>query len=92
MPEINVKLQFALMLPEDRNIPTVNTLTGPVARGSVLHKKLQEFQMASTNPVTSCDPISYQSPNPAVNVSSNESGHVPTQTNSNVTDSHFTNH
>ena len=26
------------MLPEDRNIPTVNTLIGPVARGSVLHK------------------------------------------------------
>ena len=80
------------MLPEDRNIPTVNTLTGPVARGSVLHKKLQGFQMASTNPVTSCDPIPSQSPNPAVNGSSNESGHVPTQTNSNVTDSHFTNH
>ena len=78
MPEINVKLQFALMLPE--------------ARGSVLHKKLQGFQMASTNPVTSCDPISYHSPNPAVNGSSNESGHVPTQTNSNVTDGHSTNH
>ena len=74
------------------NIPPVNTLIGPVARGSVLHKKLQGFQMASTNPVTSCDPISYQSPNPAVNGTSNESGHVPTQTNSNVTDGHFTNY
>ena len=79
------------MLPEDRNIPDVNTLIGPVARGSVLHKKLQGFQMASTNPVTSCDPISYRSPKPAVNGSSNESGHVPTQINSNVTDGHFTN-
>jgi len=88
LQEINPKLPFALMLPEDRNIPTVITLIGPVARGSVLHKELQGFQMASTNPVTSCDPISYQSPNPAMNGSSNESGHVPTQTNSNVTDGH----
>jgi len=92
LQEINPKLPLALMLPEDRNIPTVNTLIGPVARGSVLHKQLQGFQMGSTNPVTSCDPISYQSPNPAMNGSSNESGHVPTQTNSNVTDGHFTNH
>ena len=62
------------MLPEDRNIPTVNTLIGPVARGSVLHKQLQGFQMASTSRATSCDPISYQSLNPAVNGSSNETG------------------
>ena len=46
-----------MMLPEDRNIPTVNTLIGPVARGSVLHKQLQGFQMASTNPVPLCAPI-----------------------------------
>ena len=92
LQEINLKFLFASMLPEDRNIPTVNTLTGPVARGSVLHKQLQGFQMASTNPVISCDPISYQLPNPAMNGSSNESGHVPTQTNSNVTDGNFTNH
>jgi len=71
LQEINPKLPFALMLPEDRNIPTVNTLIGSVARGSVLHKQLQGFQMASTNPVASCDPISYQSPNPAMNGSSN---------------------
>ena len=80
------------MLPEDRNVPTVNILTGPVARGSLLHKQLQGFQMANTNPATSCDPISYQSRHPEVNGSSNEGGHVPTQTNSNVTDGHFTNH
>ena len=79
------------MLPEGRNIPTVNNLIVPVARGSVLHKQLQECQVASTNPVTSCDPISYQSPNPAMNGSGNESGHVPTQPNSNVSDGHFTN-
>lgn len=92
LQDINPKLPFALMLPEDRNIPTVNTLIGPVARGSVLHKQLQGFQMASTNPVTSCAPISYQSPNPAMNERSHESGHVPTQRNSNLTDGHFTNH
>ena len=80
------------MLPEDRNVPTVNILTGPVARGSLLHKQLQGFQMANTNPATSCDPISYQLRHPEVNGSSNEGGHVPTQTNSNVTDGHFTNH
>ena len=78
------------MLPEGRNIPTVNNLIGPVARGSVLHKQLQGFQMASTNPVTSCAPICYQSPNPAMNKRGNESGHVPTQTNSNATDDHLT--
>ena len=49
LQEINPKLPFALMLPEDRNIPTVNTLIGPVARGSVLHKQPQGFQMASAN-------------------------------------------
>jgi len=43
LQEINSKLPFALMLPEDRNIPTVNTLIGPVARGSVLHTQLQGF-------------------------------------------------
>ena len=50
--------------------------------------------MASTNPVIPCAPISYQSPNPAVNGRSNESGHVlvPTKTNSNLTDDYFTNH
>ena len=75
LQEINPKLPFALMLPEDRNIPTVNTLIGLVARGSVLHKQLQWFQMGSTNPVTSCDPISYQSPNAAMNGSGNESSY-----------------
>jgi len=43
LQEINPKLPFALMLPEDRNIPAVNTLIGPKARGSVLHKQLQGF-------------------------------------------------
>lgn len=38
------------MLPEDSNIPTVNTLIGPVGRGSVLHKQLKGFQMAGNNP------------------------------------------
>ena len=32
--------------------------------------------MASTNPVTSCAPISYQSPSLVMNGRSNESGHV----------------
>ena len=86
LQEINPKLPFSFMLPEDRNFPTVNTLIGPVARGSLLHKELQGFQMAST----SCAPVSYQSPNPAKNGRSHVP--VPTQTNSNLTDGHFTNH
>lgn len=43
--KINPRIPFVVMLPENDNIPTVNTLTGPVARGSVLHKQLQGFQM-----------------------------------------------
>ena len=42
----------------------------------MLHKQLQGFQMGSTNPVTSCAPMSYQSPNLAMDGRSNESGHV----------------
>lgn len=49
LQKINPRIPFAAMLPENNNIPTVNTLIGPVARGSVLHKQLQGFQMAETN-------------------------------------------
>ena len=58
----------------------------------MLHKQLQGFQVASTNPVTSCNEISYQSPNQAMYGSSDESGHGATQTNSNVTNGQFINH
>ena len=90
LQEVNPKLPFSFMLPEDRKFPTANTLI--VANVSVLHKQLQGFQMAST----CCAPVSYLSPSPAMNGRSNESSHipVPTQTNSNLTliDGHFTNH
>ncbi|KAL9980086.1 hypothetical protein ACROYT_G008629 [Oculina patagonica] len=59
--EVNPQIPFAVMLPEDNNIPTVNTLIGPVASGSVLHKQLQGFQMARTiNSATSFEVSSHQ--------------------------------
>lgn len=94
---INPRVPFAAMLPEDSNIPTVNTLIGPVGRGSVLHNQLKGFQMAGNNPCTSSDQISNcfnfsQSPNQVMQGSRNVGGHSPCQTNSNATDSHFISH
>lgn len=37
------------MLSENKNVPIVNKLIWPVARGSVLHKQLQGFWMTETN-------------------------------------------
>lgn len=79
---INPRVPFAAMLPEDSNIPTVNTLIGPVGRGSVLHKQLKGFQMAGNNPCTSSDQISNcfnfsQSPNQVIQGSRNVGGHSP---------------
>ena len=81
------------MLPEDRNIPTVNTLIGPVARGSVLHKPCSFKDFKWLAQILSPPVLRFLTshPNPAMNRRSNESGHVPTQTNSNLTDGHFTN-
>ena len=37
------------MLSENKNVPTVNKLIWPIARGSVLHKQLQGFWMTETS-------------------------------------------
>ena len=47
---VNPKIPFALMLPaDDTDISTVNTLFGPVAKGSVLHTQLRGFDISTEN-------------------------------------------
>ena len=40
---INPHIPFAAMLPDHKSIPTVMTIVGKVAKGSVIHKQLQDF-------------------------------------------------
>ena len=40
------------MLPDEKSIPTIQTIVGTVAKGSIIHKQLQEFSTLST--VASC--------------------------------------
>ena len=44
---INAKTPFALiMLPDNlTDLPTVNTLIGPVAKGSILHTQLKKLAL-----------------------------------------------
>ena len=36
-------MPFAAMLPDHKSIPTVMTIVGKVAKGSIIHKQLQDF-------------------------------------------------
>ena len=40
---INPHILFAAMLPDHKSIPTVMTIVGKVAKGSIIHKQLQDF-------------------------------------------------
>ena len=40
---INPHIPFAAMLPDHKSIPTVMTIVGKVAKGSITHKQLQDF-------------------------------------------------
>ena len=40
---INPHIPFAAMLPDNKSIPTVMTIVGKVAKGSIIHKQLQNF-------------------------------------------------
>ena len=47
---INAKIPFAIMLPDNlTDLPTVNTLIGPVAKGSILHTQLKRFGTTTVN-------------------------------------------
>lgn len=47
---INAKIPFAIMLPDNpTDLPTVNTLIGPVAKGSILHTQLKRFDTTTVN-------------------------------------------
>ena len=52
LQSINPKIPFAAMLPDKKQIPTVETIVGTVAKGSIIHKQLQEF--TAVNSVESC--------------------------------------
>jgi len=40
---INPHIPFAAMLPDHKSISTVMTIVGKVAKGSIIHKQLQDF-------------------------------------------------
>ena len=47
---INAKIPFAIMLLDNpTDLPTVNTLTGPVAKGSILHTQHKRFGTTTMN-------------------------------------------
>ena len=52
LQSINLTIPFAAMLPDEKSIPTTQTIVGTVAKGSIIHKQLQEFSTLST--VASC--------------------------------------
>ena len=86
LQKINPRIPFAAMLPENKNIPTVNTLIGSVARGSVLHKQLQGFQMVETNCFTPCQLTSHHLSQPSLICQPTQlsSGNQPIQQNENI--------
>ena len=43
LQNINPNIPFAAMLPEEKSISTVMTLVGTVAKGSTIHKQLQDY-------------------------------------------------
>ena len=43
LQEINARIPFAVMLPEEKTIPTIMTIVGTVAKGSTIHKQLQDY-------------------------------------------------
>ena len=52
LQSINPTIPFAAMLPDEKSIPTIQTIVGTVAKGSIIHRQLQEFSTPST--VASC--------------------------------------
>ena len=43
LQSVNPIIPFAAMLPDETSVPTVMTIVGTVAKGSVIHKQLREF-------------------------------------------------
>ena len=43
LQEINARIPFAVMFPEDKTIPTIMSVVGTVAKGSTIHKQLQDY-------------------------------------------------
>ena len=48
LQEINARIPFAVMLPEEKTIPTIMTIVGTVAKGSTIHKQLQDYTRPPT--------------------------------------------
>ena len=47
---INARIPFAIMLPDNlTDLPTVNTLIGPVAKGSILYTQLKRSGTTTVN-------------------------------------------
>ena len=47
--KVNAHIPFAVMLPEEKTIQTVMTIVGTVAKGSMIHKQLQDYSRQSPN-------------------------------------------
>ena len=54
---INPHIPFAAMLPDHKSIPTVMTIFGKVAKGSIIHKQLQDFTAPNSLVPTSVNPL-----------------------------------
>ena len=50
---ITPHIPFAAMLPDHKSIPTVMTIVGKVAKGSIIHKQLQDFTAPNSLVLTS---------------------------------------
>ena len=49
LQKINARIPFAAMLPEEKTIQTVMTIVGTVAKGSTIHKQLQDYSRQPPN-------------------------------------------
>ena len=49
LQKINALIPFAAMLPEEKTIQTVMTIVGTVAKGSTIHKQLQDYSQQPPN-------------------------------------------
>ena len=49
LQKINARIPFAAMLPEEKTIQTVMTIVGTVAKGSTVHKQLQDYSRQPPN-------------------------------------------
>ena len=49
LQKINARIPFVAMLPEEKTIQTVMTVVGTVAKGSTIHKQLQDYSQQPPN-------------------------------------------